>query len=261
VLGAGRMGRSLVAAIQASDAFDLVGVWVRSAGRNNTLTIPSSAGAIANCNLAELIDVADVAIDFTLPEATAQILDDATSSGTPLVCGVSGLDAGQMRQLRDAAQVIPLLYDRNMSPGAAVLTELVRFAAKALGQEYLASIEETHHVHKKDAPSGTALQLGAALAEARNLEFPAHYRYEPNGTATRRSPEDIVFTAERRGEVAGDHSVHLGSDAERLELRHSVGDRRVFAEGALRAARWLARRPPGLYTMRDVVHAGDTLPV
>lgn len=255
------MGQSLVGAIQASDAFELVGVWVRRAGRRNTPTVTTSARAMANCNLAELIDVAEVAIDFTLPEATAQILDAATSTGTPLVCGVSGLDAGQIRQLRDAAQVIPLLYDRNMSPGAAVLTELVRFAAQALGQEYLASIDETHHVHKKDAPSGTALQLGATLAEARNLEFPAHYRYEPNGTATRRSPEDIVFTAERRGEVAGDHSVHFDSDVESLELRHSVGDQRVFAEGALRAARWLARRPPGLYAMRDLVQAGDTVPV
>ena len=255
------MGQSLLAAIQASDVFELVGVWVRKAALGNTATMTSSPGAMENCNLAKLIDLADVAIDFTLPEATAQILNAATSSGTPLVCGVSGLAAGQMQQLRAAAQVIPLLYDRNMSPGAAVLTELVQRAAQALGEEYLASIEETHHEHKKDAPSGTALQLGAALAEARNLEFSAHYCYEPDRTATRRSPRDIVFTAKRHGEVAGDHVVHLDSEVESLVLRHSVSDRRVFAEGAMRAARWLARKPPGLYAMRDVVQAGDTVPV
>ncbi len=255
------MGQSLVAAIQASDVFELAGVWVRNAGLRKAPINPSLAGIRVSHNLGELIDSADVVIDFTLPEATALILDAATSAGTPLVCGVSGLDARQLQRLEDAAQVIPLLYDRNMSPGAAVLTELVRSAARALGEEYLASVEETHHVHKKDAPSGTALQLGAALAKARNLEFSAHYRYEPNRTAARQSPQDIVFTSERRGEVAGDHSVHLDSGVESLVLRHSVGDRRVFAEGALRAARWLAGKPPGLYAMRDVVQAGDLVPV
>lgn len=255
------MGQALAESIQASDAFELVGVWVRNAGRRNKMMPTSNAGTMPNGNLAELIDIADVAIDFTLPEATTQILDAATSAGTPLVCGVSGLDAGQLQRLRDAAQAIPVLYDRSMSPGAAVLTELVRRAAQALGPEYLASVEETHHVHKKDAPSGTALQLGAALAEARNLEFSAHYRYESHGTATRRTPRDIVFTAERRGEVAGEHSVHLDSDVESLVLQHLVRDRRVFAEGALRAARWLAMKPPGLYAMRDVVQAGDTVPL
>lgn len=255
------MGQALVASIQASDAFELVGVWVRKAARRSLPTSTSIDETMANCNLAGLIDSADVAIDFTLPEVTAQIVDAAMRAGTPLVCGVSGLDAGQLQRLRDAAQVIPVFYDRNMSPGAAVLTELVRRAAQALGPEYLATVEETHHVHKKDAPSGTALQLGAALAEARKLEFSAHYRYEPHGMATRRTPQDIVFTAARRGEVAGDHAVHLDSDVESLVLRHSVGDRRVFAEGALRAASWLARKPPGLYAMRDVVQAGDTVPV
>lgn len=254
------MGQSIVRTILASDELDLAGVWVRGdrparrAGPDPLRDLP------LNPDLDALVLASDVAIDFTLPGATRQILDAVLKCGTPLVCGVSGLEPRQMDAIREAARSVPVLYDRNMSLGIAVLTELVRQAAQALGEDYLASVDETHHVHKKDAPSGTALQLGAALAEARNQVFAEHYRYEPDHRSPRRSPQDIVFTVERRGDVSGDHSVCFASDLEQLILRHTVSDRRVFAEGALRAARWLARQAPGLYAMRDVVHAGDRVP-
>jgi 4-hydroxy-tetrahydrodipicolinate reductase len=255
------MGQSIARTVLASDGLELAGVWVRSDRPARRAGPHLLRDLDLNTNLETLVAASDVAIDFTLPGATRQVLQAALKAGTPLVCGVSGLDSRQMDGIREAAQSIPVLYDRNMSLGVAVLTELVRQAAQSLGEGYAATVAETHHVHKKDAPSGTALQLGAALARARNQDFDEHYRYAPDDTSPRRTPQDIVFTVERRGEVAGDHSVCFASDLEQLILRHTVSDRRVFAEGALRAGRWLVRQAPGLYAMRDVVHAGDRVPV
>jgi 4-hydroxy-tetrahydrodipicolinate reductase len=176
-------------------------------------------------------------------------------AGKPLVSGVTGLDDGQMRDVVEAARAIPLLYERNMSLGIAVLAELVALAAGNLGPAFAASVHEVHHLHKKDAPSGTALKLGEALAGARNQAFGDVCRYGPGEAATRRAAGDIVITAERRGDVAGEHHVRFESGAETLTLSHSVTDRGVFAAGALAAAEWLTGQPPGLYGMRDVVQA------
>lgn len=243
VLGAGRMGQALVRSIEASPGIELSGVWSRSE--------KSGVGR----DLQPLLQEADVAIDFTLPGATAEILQQALRAAKPLVCGVTGLDDGQMRRVVESARRIPLLYDRNMSVGIAVLTELVTVAGASLGSAFAAAIHEVHHVHKKDAPSGTALKLAEALAEARQQAFRAVYRYERDAQADRRSPEEIRVTAERRGEVAGEHRVCFDSGAESLTLTHAVTDRGVFATGALMAAAWLTGQPPGLYGMRDVVRA------
>lgn len=237
ILGAGRMGQALVRCIETMPQLELAGTWARDG------------------DLHGLLEAADVAVDFTLPGAIADVLEGATRAGKPLVCGVTGLDDGQLEQVAAAARRIPLLYDRNMSVGIAILAELVALAGACLGPAFEASIHEVHHVHKKDAPSGTALKLGEALARARGREFRDVYRYRPDAVASRTSAADIVVTAERRGEVAGEHRVRLESGAEKLELGHSVTDRRVFAEGALTAAAWLCGRPAGLYTMRDVVRA------
>ena len=129
------------------------------------------------------------------------------------------------------------MYDRNMSQGIAVLQDLVSRAARSLGDEFAIEIHETHHIHKKDAPSGTALKLGESIASARNQE----------------GADAVHYQSERRGEVPGDHEVIFSSPTERLTLGHSVTTRKVFAEGALRAARWVASREPGLYDMHDVL--------
>lgn len=239
ILGAGRMGQALVRCIEARPALELAGVWARS-GRHE---------------LDDLLAAADVAIDFTLPGATAAVLAEATRAGKPLVCGVTGLDDEKMQQVVAAARSIPLLYDRNMSVGIAVLAELVSFAGASLGPAFAASIHEVHHRRKKDAPSGTALKLAETLARARGQAFRDVYRYRPDGEAPRESAGDIVVTAERRGEVAGRHRVRFDSGSEILDVGHSVSDRAVFAEGALLAAAWLRERPVGLYAMRDVVQS------
>ena len=213
------MGQALAAAVEESDDLTLAGVWRRGQ------------------SLADVAAGADVIVDFSLPGATTDVLQCATEHSIPLVCGVSGLDDHQVASLKSAASVIPLLFDRNMSLGIAVLQRAVASAAAALGNDFAAEIFEVHHVHKKDAPSGTALKLGEAIAVARGEQ----------GTGS------VDFAFERRGEVPGDHAVTLRSGAEKLVFSHSVTTRQVFADGALRAARWIIDQPAGLYSMQDML--------
>jgi 4-hydroxy-tetrahydrodipicolinate reductase len=212
------MGQAIAGLVDAADDLNLAGVWKRG----------DDIDALARS--------CDVLIDFSLPEATDQIISAATRHKIPLVCGVSGLSDQQVASLDEAARSIAVVYDRNMSIGVAVLENLVRQAAAALGSDFTVEVHETHHVHKVDAPSGTALKLGEAIATARGTD-----------------PGDIHYESERRGEVPGDHTVILSSDTERLTLGHSVTTRRVFAEGAVKAARWIVNQPLGRFTMHDVL--------
>jgi 4-hydroxy-tetrahydrodipicolinate reductase len=223
VAGAGRMGQAVQRVIAAADGVCVASVWRRGEA------------------LDAIVADADVLIDFSLPAATAEVLAAVVRHRRPLVCGVSGLDAAQMESLRQAAGEIPIVFDRNMSQGISVLTDLVSRAAGSLGPEFGVVIHEVHHVHKKDAPSGTALQLGESIDAAR---------------AAFASADAIRYDVERRGEVPGEHTVILSSPTETLTLQHSVTDRAVFAEGALRAARWVILQKPGLYRMRDVLFVG-----
>lgn len=219
IAGAGRMGQSIASILEGHSNLEYVGTWKRGDDINR------------------LVGGADVLIDFSLPEATEQVLASVERYGRALVCGVSGLSSDQVAQIQEAAMSVPIVYDRNMSLGIAVLQRAVSDAARSLGPDFAVSIAEVHHVHKKDAPSGTALKLGETIATAR-------------GEADTAS---IAFESERRGEVPGDHEVVLESPTERLTFAHSVTTRDVFAEGAVRAAAWVVDQPPGLYSMRDVL--------
>ena len=219
IAGAGRMGQAIAAGLENQDDMELAGLWAR------------------DDDLDALVAAADVVIDFSLPDGTAKVLKAVAKHGKPLVCGVSGLSDDQMARLDAVAAVVPVVYDRNMSLGVAVLEHSVREAAKSLGMDFAIEIAEVHHVHKKDAPSGTALKLGEAVAEARGEE----------GTGS------VTFECERRGEVPGDHDVVMSSPTERLTFAHSVTTRQVFADGAIRAARWVAGKAAGRYLMRDVL--------
>ena len=254
VLGAGRMGREVIGEIASADDLQLAGVWVRGDGRLRPGLSPAEAGAEVSTDLDEVLQASDVAVDFSLADATPLVLAAVTRAGVPLVCGVTGLGDEQMRQLERAAQSIPLLYERNMSFGIAVLQDLVERAAPRLSGSFVAEIDETHHVHKKDAPSGTAIALGETLARSLGRNCADVYRYEPDRTEPRRVREDIVFSVSRRGEVAGEHTVRFRSEGESLELTHKASNRRVFAQGALQAARWLVGRAPGLYRMSHLFH-------
>jgi 4-hydroxy-tetrahydrodipicolinate reductase len=202
--------------------------------------------------LPAILSSADVAIDLTLPEATRRIIQATRQAETPLVCGVSGMTERAHRHLLDAAKSIPVLYDRNMSLSIAIMQRLIQIAGAGLGGQFEAEIHESDHVHKIDAPSGTALQLGEALAASRGQNFADTCHYDPTGTSKPESGK-IAFHVERRGEVRGEHTVLFSNASESLSVTHKVNDRRVFAEGAIKSARWLVGQSPGFYSMQDVI--------
>ena len=236
VAGVGRMGQAIVRLSGKAADLTITGVWARDPAKLDS-DLPNEI--LVSDNLDELLEIADVLIDFSLPEATLEVLESAVRHNKALVSGVSGLDSAQIAALDEAATHIPVLYDRNMSQGIAVLDEAVRNVAKSIGPQFKVEIHETHHIHKKDAPSGTALLLGEAIEEAQ-------------GAA---SPTEILYESERIGEIPGDHRIVFTSPNERLEFTHSVTTRDVFAQGALVAARWIAVQKPGRYSMRDVLFA------
>jgi 4-hydroxy-tetrahydrodipicolinate reductase len=193
---------------------------------------------------------AQVAIDFSAPDATAAIAAAAAAAGCALVSGTTGLGPEARDALDRAAAQVPVLWEPNMSPGLHVLVELVRRAVLAVA-DWDIEIVETHHRAKVDAPSGTALRLAetAQGARAQSTRF-VHGRHGRPGP---RASEEIGMHAVRGGDVIGDHAVHLMGGGERIELTHRATSRDVFAHGALRAARWIAGRPAGRYTLSDVV--------
>ena len=239
------MGQAIAAIVDREPDLSLAGVWSRDTDREG---FPESTPLTPDVDA--LSADADVLIDFSLPAGTLLAAAAASRAEIPFVCGVSGLTDSQVGRLRQLAQQLPVVYDRNMSQGIAVLTAVVQQVSRALGSEFDVTIDETHHVHKIDAPSGTALKLGEAIAESRGESLGDSIWYEQEGEPP---PGAIRFHVERRGEVPGDHSVHFASAAESLRLAHSVTTRDVFAEGAVRAARWVMGREPGLYRMSDVL--------
>lgn len=247
------MGRALIQSIGLEDGLHLASLWLREPASFDRDEV--SSRALLSDDIDKVAAAAEVLIDFSLPEATDAVLAAVLRHETPLVIGVSGLGDDQQPRLDAAARRLPLVFDRNMSLGIAVLEELVSRAARSLGRGFDVTVHETHHVHKLDAPSGTALKLGEAIAEARGQDFAAVRWYEPDAAGRDPVPGDIRFEALRRGEVPGDHSVVMSSATESLTLQHSVTTRQVFAEGALRAARWVRGQKPGRYTMRDVLFA------
>ena len=196
-------------------------------------------------------DHGDVLVDFSAPAALEASLDRARSGGIPILVGTTGLDAGADQLIADAAKGIAILKAANTSLGIALLAELVERAARVLGPEWDIEIAEVHHRMKTDAPSGTALQLGAAAASGRGAELNAERGR--NGTGLKRDTGAIGFASLRGGTVAGEHDVMFLGPEERLTLSHKAESRMIFARGALAGARFLIGKPAGLYSMRDVI--------
>lgn len=198
-------------------------------------------------------DRGDVLVDFSAPEALQFSLDRAVTAGVPLLVGTTGLDELAEKRIETAAMEVAVLRAANTSLGVALLAELVERAARALGPEWDVEIAETHHRHKADAPSGTALALGEAAARGRDMPFQTERGRD--GTRLVREEGAIGFASLRGGTVAGDHDVMFLGPEERLILSHRAESRAIFARGALTAARFLKGKPAGLYTMRDVIDA------
>jgi len=199
-------------------------------------------------------DHADVLVDFSAPSALQESLDRAISAGVPILVGTTGLQSEHRARIGDAARQIPVIHAPNTSLGINLLRQLVEQATARLGPDWDIEILEMHHRHKVDAPSGTALLLGQAAAKGRGSTLEELSRFgriseHPHA----REPGTIGYAALRGGSVAGEHLVILATDGERLELGHRADSRRIFARGALAAARFLVGKPAGLYSMGDVI--------
>ena len=197
----------------------------------------------------------DVLVDFSAPDALQASLDRAVSGAIPVLVGTTGLTDEHQRLIEQAANSVAVLRAPNTSVGVNLLRSLIEEAVRRLGPEWDVEVLEMHHRNKVDAPSGTALLLAQAAAKARGKTLPELARFDRFGNTRAREPGTIGFASLRGGSVAGEHVVVLATDGERIELGHRADSRAIFARGALAAARFLVRKPAGLYTMRDVIEA------
>jgi len=254
----GRMGAALLRALDEIPVARLSGATASSTSR----WLQQDAGAPAGGPLRGVaigsepksaLHGARVAIDFALPEATADNLNACLAARCPVVIGTTGLSEQARAQIAVAAKQIPIVLSANMSVGVNLLMKLTELAAKALDTSYDIEIFEAHHRNKKDAPSGTALALGNSAASGRGVSLKEVAVFERHGDTGARTHGSIGFSVFRGGDVIGDHTVTFAGNGERLELSHRASDRMMFARGAVRAASWIVTRPPGLYSMQDVL--------
>ena len=242
---AGRMGREIVRLALADPRVAIVAALVKS--KEDAVHVD---GIAASTSLDAGV-APSVLIDFSVADAFDGALDLACSRRIAFVSGTTGLSPIQSGALRDAAKTIPVLWSANFSLGIAVLTRLAREAARALAA-WDCEIAESHHRNKKDAPSGTALALGRAIADARGVAF-EDVAERDRANTPRNDASSIGFAVTRAGDVVGEHTVMLAGAGERIELTHRATDRAIFARGAIEAAIWLATQRPGSYAVADVL--------
>ncbi|RWC30850.1 MAG: 4-hydroxy-tetrahydrodipicolinate reductase [Mesorhizobium sp.] len=240
----GRMGRQMAEAVRADARLALAARFHR----------PGSVGE-GLVSRDEALAVADVVVDFTTPAASADLARTCAERGGPaLVIGSTGFSTAELADIADAAKTVPIVRSGSFSLGLNMLVGLVERAARALDPDgWDAEIVEAHHRHKIDAPSGTALMLGQAVAGGRGVELDAVARRVRDGITGPRRAGEIGFAVMRGGSIIGEHSVSFCTEGETVTLSHAAGDRIMFARGAIAAALWVAGRPPGEYDMRDVL--------
>lgn len=205
-------------------------------------------------NLEAVIDKGDVLIEFTNPKTTIDHLEIAVSNHKAIVIGTTGLDETQIAKIKKLSTSLPIVFAPNMSVGVNLLFKLVGEVAKVLGDDYEVEIIEAHHHHKKDAPSGTALKLGQIIADSLKRDFKEVAVYGRKGQVGERKKEEIGILAIRMGDIVGEHTVIFGNEGERIELIHRAHSRLTFAQGAIKAVRFVAKTTTGLYDMQDVLH-------
>lgn len=252
----GRMGKTLMRMIADDARCTLVG---------GTERIENLAEAAANVeregynnliitnSTEEILETADGVIDFSAPEYSLEIASVAAQLKKVHVCGTTGLNADQQKQMADYGKQAKIVWAPNMSVCVNLFMGLVEQAARALGEDFDIEIVEMHHRHKQDAPSGTALALGLSAAKGRGLALDKAAVRGRDGITGERKKDTIGFAALRGGDVVGDHTVMFAGEGERLELTHKASSRSIYARGAIRAALWAHRQKPGLYSMKDVL--------
>jgi 4-hydroxy-tetrahydrodipicolinate reductase len=252
---AGRMGKRLVSLAAGSEKFEIIG----AVDRKELPEIGKDIGLLAGLEAigvkvsSEYLSGAEVAIDFSQPEASDATIEYCMSQQCALVMGTTGLTNDQKQKITNAASDIPVIYGTNMSVGMNVLFEMVGRFATMLGEDYDIEIIEQHHRFKKDAPSGSALTLAENICTATNRNYPDSLVHGRKGKDALREKGTIGIHAVRAGDITGMHSVIFTTLGEKLLLNHTAHSRDTFAGGALRAASWLIGKKPGLYSMADVL--------
>ena len=253
---AGRMGRRILSLAAESGEFDIIAAIDRPGhpdiGKALSLESPSGPIEVAMTDTYPTA-AADVAIDFSQPEAVDETIDYCLENDVALVSGTTGLSEQQQDKLKSAAGKIPVIYGTNMSVGMNVLFALVGKAASMLGDEYDIEIVEQHHRFKKDAPSGSALTLAENICQATERGFPEAIVHGRCGKEALRQKGTIGMHAVRAGDITGVHSVIFGTLGETVTLNHTANSRDTFVRGALRAAKWLVGKKPASYSMADVL--------
>ncbi len=253
----GRMGRMLIEAVRGADDMVLAGALDIAAspaiGQDAMAFLGASSGVKITADLREGLANAQVLIDFTRPEGTLAHLAACRELGVKAVIGTTGFSDAQKAQIADFARSNAIVLAPNMSVGVNVVLKVLEVAAKALKEGYDIEIIEAHHRHKVDAPSGTALKMGEVVAAAVGRDLKDCAVYAREGITGERDPSSIGFATVRGGDIVGDHTVLFAGTGERVEIRHQATSRANFAQGSLRAARFLAGRATGLYGMDAVL--------
>jgi len=254
----GRMGRTLVNAIAEADSAQMI--LSAAIQRPESSLLGADAGELSGIGhsgvpIVASVDQADfdLLIDFTLVEPCLQNLEYCRQHNKMMVIGTTGFDESQKRIIADAGKDIGVVLAPNMSVGVNLCFHLLKQMSQVLGKDSDIEIIETHHRHKLDAPSGTALRLGEVIADSLDRDLKECAVYGREGVSDPRDSKTIGFATIRAGDVVGDHTVLFASEGERVELTHKASSRMTFAKGAVKAAHWLKDQPAGLYDMQDVL--------
>ncbi|MBP6560064.1 MAG: 4-hydroxy-tetrahydrodipicolinate reductase [Burkholderiaceae bacterium] len=253
----GRMGHMLIEAIQSADDCVLAGALDIAGnpflGTDAAAFLGQPSGVAVTADLAQGLRPAQVLIDFTRPEGTLAHLQVCRQLGVNAVIGTTGFSDAQKAEIAEIAQHIAIMMAPNMSVGVNVTLKLLEMAAKAMSTGYDIEIVEAHHRHKIDAPSGTALKMGEVIADALGRDLKDCAVYERYGITGERDPSSIGFATIRGGDIVGDHTVLFAGTGERIEISHKSSSRTTYAQGSLRAVRFLADKKTGLFDMFDVL--------
>ena len=244
----GRMGQQLIKSSKSENSFKLT-VLTENRPINKKFN-----GIKPELNTLKAFEKADIIIDFTIPRCTIEILKIASKLKKRLVIGTTGFDSKEENLIKKYSKKIPILKAGNMSLGVNLLMYLTEIASKSLNDDYLTKIYEIHHRHKKDFPSGTALMLGKGIANGKSKDFNSLIGKKFLNKKTFPYGKKINFNSLRKGEIIGEHEVKFSSGKEIITLNHEAFDRALYSDGALAAAKWLMKKKPGLYSMRDLLN-------
>ena len=253
----GRMGKMLIEAVLNNADTQLVGALEHSScpqlGEDAGAFLGKKTGVAITADVAQALSGTEFLIDFTRPEGTMAHLAVAEKTGTKMIIGTTGLNSEQFASLKKASGKLAIVFAPNMSVGVNATFKLLEIAAKMLNQGYDIEIIEAHHRHKVDAPSGTALKMGEVIADALGEKLADVAVYAREGHTGERKEGSIGFATIRGGDIVGDHTVLFAGDGERIEISHKSSSRQSYAQGSLRAVRFLQSQTSGLYDMQDVL--------